>query len=70
MWILGNLLSSNPTILYTIDDKDLERRKPKQNSQNHNIKKGQKTDLISTGTVVKYTILIPIVFYILLRIVW
>ncbi len=24
MWILGNLLSSNPTILYTIDDNDLK----------------------------------------------
>ena len=27
MWILGNLLSSNPTILYTIDDNDLKRKK-------------------------------------------
>lgn len=26
MWILGNLLSSNPTILYTIDENDLRRK--------------------------------------------
>lgn len=26
MWILGNLLSNNPTILYTIGDKDIKKK--------------------------------------------
>lgn len=40
MWILGNLLSSNPTILYTIDDSDLKRKnKTKNNKPNSPQKK-------------------------------
>ena len=31
MWILGNLLSSNPTILYTIDDNSSKKNITKKN---------------------------------------
>ena len=39
MWILGNLLSSNPTILYTIDDNDLKRKKTTKNTRTNSHKK-------------------------------
>lgn len=34
MWILGNLFSNNPTILYTLDDKKKDNKNNNRNSNN------------------------------------
>ena len=53
MWILGNLLSSNPTILYTIDNDDLKRknttRNNKTNSQKRKLSLWEKFERLCKG---------------------
>lgn len=46
---------------------EYSRENKKRNSQKKIQKKGQNTDLMSTRQVIKYTILIPLAFYLLLR---